>query len=179
MLAKKGAELNGECHSVSPDIPISTRIVKNEIAKSIDMRWQKNWSATSSCRQSKYFTPWVDRTRTKRVLKLTRNKLTQLTSIATGHAYTGWHLYTVLKEGTVPLCECGKESQDAVHLYTCVDEIYGNSKSMDAKGNHDINSILNYFQLPPIAGMMAERKEEYKKLYDARKGEQGHAREVE
>jgi hypothetical protein len=142
------------------------------------MRWQKNWSATSSCRQSKYFTPWVDRTRTKRVLKLTRNKLTQLTSIATGHAYTGWHLYTVLKEGTVPLCECGKESQDVVHLYTCVDEIYGNSKSMDAKGNHDINSILNYFQLPPIAGMMAERKEEYKKLYDARKGEQGHAREV-
>jgi hypothetical protein len=76
-----------------------------------------------------------------------------------------------------PLCECGKESQDTVHLYKCVDEIYGNTKSMDAKGNHDINSILNYFNLPPIAGMMAERKEEYRRVYDAKEAERGHARE--
>jgi hypothetical protein len=75
-----------------------------------------------------------------------------------------------------PLCECGKESQDTVHLYKCVDEIYGNTKSMDAKGNHDINSILNYFNLPPIAGMMAERKEEYRRVYDAKEAERGHAR---
>jgi hypothetical protein len=53
MLAKKGAELNGICHSASPSIPISTRVVKNEIAKSIDTRWQKSWSAPSSCRQKK------------------------------------------------------------------------------------------------------------------------------
>jgi hypothetical protein len=111
------------------------------------------------------------------MLKLTRKKLTQFTSIATGHAYTGWHLYNVLKEEINPLCECGKEAQDSVHLYKCVDEIYGNTKSMDAKGNHDINSILNYFNLPPIAGMMAERKEEYRRVYDAKEAERGHARE--
>jgi hypothetical protein len=61
------------------------------------------------------------------------------------------------------------------YLYSCVDEIYGNSKSMDAKGNHDINSILNYFNLPPIAGMMAERKQEYNRLCDAK--EKDHQRD--
>jgi hypothetical protein len=84
----------------------------------------------------------------------------------------------ILKEEEInPLCECGKEAQDSVHLYKCVDEIYGNTKSMDAKGNHDINSILNYFNLPPIAGMMAERKDEYRRVYDAKEAERGHARE--
>ena len=172
MLAKTGTEDNIGLIGPQPTIPISNRIIKNKITEAIDSKWQRNWSATSSCRQTKLFMPKADRTKLKQMSKRPRAQLTQFTEIITGHGYFGSHLWYLHGDKINPLCElCEAAAEESNHIYGCLDNLYGNSKRTDKIGNAELNSVLAYFKNYPIPELIRKRRQEHKDLCDEEKND--------
>ena len=78
--------------------------------------WNAQWAAEQTCRQTKRFWPSVDLEVSRCLLKMSREDLSKVIQVVTGHGWNRYHLCTIGKE-TIDICRlCGNCVEDTWHL---------------------------------------------------------------
>ncbi len=117
-LAKKAVEMYARTSYLSPNIPISNKIIKRRIREAIDKEWDRKWRNYSLCAKSKDFLPLVDKNRQKLIKELSCSSLALLTQIVTGHSYFRAHMWYMYPEDIIDIeCQiCDNEPETPGHI---------------------------------------------------------------
>ena len=110
----------GSCmkvQTVAPEVPVPASTVKQEIKDHFRAEWQRRWNDDDSCRQTKSFIPYVNRKKTKKLVRKSRRELNLITQVCTGHALVAHHVGKWV-EGVEDECEmCLEAEETTAHLF--------------------------------------------------------------
>ena len=99
-----------------PAIGINTATVSTEIRRWANKEHQRAWESAAGYRQSRLFLKGPDKKLARYALGLSRQHLSVLTGLLTGHVTLNRHL-AVMKIGTDRICSaCGEEDETSVHF---------------------------------------------------------------
>ena len=113
-LAKRGSSGTDTATRITGGI--SRTAQKALIQVFYENKWNKQWSALNTCRQTKVFVPQVPSKNFSGFIDLHRSKVSLITQIVTGHCYLKSHL---LKQGRASddNCRlCGERVEDPKHI---------------------------------------------------------------
>ncbi len=165
-LAKMGVEMFGRTSFLSPNIPISNKIIKRRIREAIDRKWDVMWRNHSQCTNTKLFLPTLDRGRQKLLKELSRGSLALLTQIVTGHSYFRahmWHMYPDVQDIECQIC--GDLPEEPWHVYNCPLIFFQRQGQGEAdETEFKPRQILQYFRGGIIPSIMGSNKSELDRL---------------
>lgn len=109
--AKSGSRSN-----IMEAIPSPSNAFKTTLREKLEKRWNQQWKASETCRQTKIFFPVIDKAKSKRLVGLSRKELSEMVQIISGHNWLRKH-ESLIDPEVDPTCRlCREEEETSYHL---------------------------------------------------------------
>jgi len=166
--AKLGAE--GKSDEIQiVDIPIPLTEVKNNIKEAIINKWQRRWDMDPQYKHTKLFFKGPDKNKAKRILNLSREHVSRLVKIITGHNLLSYFQHKANPQ-VDPQCRlCQEQAETFAHFITDCPVLrerridFFQDKMITNDHKWPIRKMINFSYTEPINHWLTS-KEDYTEL---------------